>query len=206
VQAQVADAWRLATTDSTGYSPGCRQIYRAATIAEGKNLTARCYNNIVVNMIPALVSLAGSPWDVLPPGVHAATLTEVETMFATNVRRRDLYEGLLIAAAVLYLAGCGRIFLDGSYVTAKPLPGDYDACWDPAGIDPAKLDPVFFNFSNKRQAQKDKFKGEFFPSTMLNMPTQPFVDFFQVDRFTGKAKGILLIVLSADPMLKRRMS
>jgi len=157
-------------------------------------------------VIPALVSLAGSPWDVLPPGVHTATLAEVETIFATNVRRRDLYEGLLVASLALYLAGCGRIFLDGSYVTAKPLPGDYDACWDPAGIDPAKLHPVFSDFSNKRQAQKDKFKGEFFPSTMLNAPTQPFVDFFQIDRFTGKAKGILLIVLPADPMLKRRMS
>ncbi len=157
-------------------------------------------------MIPALIPLAGSPWEVLLPGVHSATFAEVETTFAINTRRRALYEGLLFAAAALYLAGCDRIFLDGSYVTAKPLPGDYDVCWDPAGINPAKLDPVFSDFSNKRQAQKDKFKGEFFPSTMVNPPRQPFVDFFQVDRFTGKAKGILLIVLSADPTLKRRMA
>jgi hypothetical protein len=169
-------------------------------------LTADTYNNIVVTVIPTLISLAGSPWDVLPAGVHAATLAEVEAAFATNVRRRALYDGLMIAAVALFLAGCGRIFLDGSYVTAKPLPNDYDACWDPVGIDPAKLDSVFFDFSNKRQAQKDKFKGEFFPSTMLNAPTQPFLDFFQIDRFTGNPKGILLVVLSADPMLKRRMS
>ena len=157
-------------------------------------------------MIPALIPLAGSPWAVLPPGVHSATFAEVEIVFAINRRRRTLYDGLLIAAAALYLAGCERIFLDGSYVTAKPQPNDYDACWDPTGVNPAKLDPVFSNFSNKRRAQKDKFKGEFFPSTMPNAPREPFVDFFQVDRFTGKAKGILLIVLSADPTLKRRMS
>jgi hypothetical protein len=157
-------------------------------------------------VIPALISVAGSPWDLLPPGVHVATLAEVKSIFATNTWRRELYDGLLIAVTALYLAGCGRVFPDGSYVTAKPVPGDYDACWDPAGIDPAKLDPVFTNFDNKRQAQKNKFKGEFFPSTMANAPNQPFLEFFQIDRFTGNPKGILLIILSADPMLKGRMS
>src|SRR5437660_6140567 len=39
-----------------------------------QTLTTHRYNNIVVTMIPTLVSLSGSPWDVLPPGVHIATL------------------------------------------------------------------------------------------------------------------------------------
>jgi hypothetical protein len=86
------------------------------------------------------------------------------------------------------------------------VPGDYDACWDPVGVDLTRLDSVFRNFSNKREAQKAKYKGEFFPSTMKNTPTQPFVDFFQVDRFTGMSKGILLIVLSTDPLLSRRLA
>ena len=102
--------------------------------------------------------------------------------------------------------GCVRIYLDGSYVTGKPIPGDYDACWDPAGVDLKRLDPVFRDFSNKRQAQKTKFKGEFFPSTMKNAPTHPFVDFFQVDRFTGLSKGILLILLGADSVLLGRLA
>jgi hypothetical protein len=156
-------------------------------------------------MIPTLVVLAGAPWQVLPPGVHATTFTEVETTFATNKWRRNLFDGLMMAAASLLSAGCGRIFLDGSYVTSKPMPGDYDACWDPAGVDLSKLDPVFRDFSNKRAAQKAKFKGEFFPSTLMNRPRQPFVDFFQVDRFTGRSKGILSIPLSNDPTLARRI-
>jgi uncharacterized protein DUF6932 len=126
--------------------------------------------------------------------------------FAINRRRRDLFAGLMAAAASLLGAGCGRIYLDGSYVTAKPIPGDYDACWDPTGVDPAKLDPVFGDFSNSRQPQKNKFKGEFFPSDMPNRPSQPFVEFFQVERFTGKRKGILSILLSHDPTLTRRAS
>jgi hypothetical protein len=162
------------------------------------------YNNIDVIMILALVPIVNAPWDVLPPGVHPATLAEVAKMFATNARRRALYDGLLRAAGALRAAGCGRLYLDGSYVTAKAVPGDYDACWDPTGMDGAKLDPVFLNFNDKRQAMKDKFGGEFFPASMANTPTQTFLDFFQIERFTGKAKGILLIILSADPALAGR--
>jgi hypothetical protein len=155
-------------------------------------------------MIPPLVPIAGAPWDVLPPGVHPATLAEVATTFATNERRRLLYDGLLLAARALRDSGCGKLYLDGSYVTAKTVPGDYDGCWDPAGMNPAKLDPVFLDFSNKRQGQKNKFGGEFFPSSALNTPTQTFLNFFQIEKFTGKAKGILLIALTADPALLGR--
>jgi hypothetical protein len=98
-------------------------------------------------MIPALVSIKGAPWDVLPPGVHRATLAEVATIFARNAKRRLLYEGLLLAATALRMAGCGKLYLDGSYVTAKTVPADYDGCWDPAGMDRAKLDPVFLDFN-----------------------------------------------------------
>jgi hypothetical protein len=169
-------------------------------------LTSLYYNNIVVNMIPCLTSLPGAPWDVLPAGIHTATFSEVEATFAINAVRRELFAGLLDAAISLRGVGCVKLYLDGSYVTGKPIPGDYDACWDPVGVDLKKLDPVFRDFSNKRQAQKAKFKGEFFPSTMKNAPTQPFVDFFQVDRFTGLSKGILLILLGADPVLLGRLA
>lgn len=153
-------------------------------------------------MIPALVQLSGSPWNVLPPGAHAASLKDVATAFATNVWRRELFDGLVLASARLRLAGCQAIYLDGSYVTGKPKPGDFDACWDPTGIDPAKLDPVFLAFANGRAAQKAEFKGEFFPSSMMCVDVgRTFVEFFQLDRFTGKQKGIISISLSADPLL-----
>jgi hypothetical protein len=112
----------------------------------------------------------------------------------------------MLACAALHVAGCANLYLDGSYVTAKAEPGDYDACWDPTGMDGAKLDPVFLDFTNKRQAMKDKFGGEFFPASMPNTATQTILEFFKVERFTGKEKGILLIVLSADAALVRRAS
>lgn len=154
-------------------------------------------------MIPAFIDLPGSPWPVLPAGIHVATLSEVEARFATNPGRRVQFRGLVAALGSLRGAGCTRVFLDGSYVTAKPRPGDFDACWDPKGVDPAFLDPVFLKFDDHRAAQKAKYKGEFFPSTIpADAVGTIFIEFFQVDRSTGAAKGIIAIDLMADPMLQ----
>jgi hypothetical protein len=117
-----------------------------------------------------------------------------------------LFDGLVHASGKLRFAGCPTIYLDGSYVTGKPKPNDFDACWDPSGVDPAKLDSVFLQFANGRAAQKAAFKGEFFPSSMICVDVgQTFVDFFQLDRFTGKQKGIISIPLSADPLLSGKV-
>lgn len=169
-------------------------------------LTAHLYNNIVVIMSPALTTVVDSPWAILPPGFHPAGLDEVEAVFATNPRRRALFGGLIDAALKLQMAGCSAIFLDGSYVSGKPKPGDYDACWDWTGVDPAKLDPVFLDFSNGRAAQKAAYQGEFFPAQLISVDIgKPFIEFFQKDRFTGGRKGILSISLTADPVLLRKV-
>lgn len=170
------------------------------------DLQSRNYNIIVVSMIPALIMLPGSPWLVLPPGVHQAGLDDVATTFATNAWRRELFHGLVDASSRLRVAGCQTVYLDGSYISGKPKPGDFDACWDPVGVDPGRLDPVFLQFANGREAQKTAFKGEFFPSSMMCADVgQTFLDFFQLDRFTGKHKGIISISLSADPLLSRKV-
>ena len=68
-------------------------------------------------------------------------------MLAVHFRRWD-------AAGFCWTAAMSR---------RKPFPGDYDACWDPDGIDLAKLDPVFDDFDNGGQAKKTSFGGEFVP-------------------------------------------
>ena len=156
-------------------------------------------------MIPDLIALSGSPWPVLPPGIHPTDLDEIGVRYATNMHRRNLFEGLLLAATNLRLAGSQAIYLDGSFVTNKPKPGDYDACFDPRGVVGSALDPVFHIFKNGRADQKAKFKGEFFPaSTIEGRSGMSFLNFFQNDRYTGQAKGILEIPLPNDPMLLRR--
>jgi hypothetical protein len=53
-----------------------------------------------------------------------------------------LIDGLADAVTVLAEAGCRRLWLNGSFVTTKDEPGDFDACWDQTGVDLDTLDPV----------------------------------------------------------------
>lgn len=146
-------------------------------------------------MIPDFIDI-GSPWKVLPPGVHNATMSEVEIRFAISDHRKHLFSGLQKGVSALYKAGCRIILLDGSFITEKPIPKDYDACWDSVGIDLTKLDPVLLDFSNMRKKQKDCYYGEFFPANNLADGKHFFYDFFRVDKYTGKQKGIIGIQLS----------
>jgi len=149
-------------------------------------------------MIPPLVTLPGSPWPVLPTGTYHASLQQVREAYGTNTIRRTLCSGLERGAEALTVAGCKSLFLDGSFLTGKSIPGDYDALWDPSGVDPNKLDPVFLDFTNSRANQKAKFGGEFFPFGSDAAPGIAFISFFQTDSFTGKPKGILIIQLDKE--------
>ncbi len=93
-------------------------------------------------------------------------------------------------------AGCKSAYLNGSYTTGKNHPEDFDACWDPTGVEPRKLDPVLLDFSNKRSVQKKKYGGELFISSTYAQLGITFLDFFQTDRFTGQRKGILFLDLN----------
>lgn len=146
-------------------------------------------------MIPESVDINGL-WRVLPPGIHDATLQEVEQRFATNKTRRALFEGFKRGVQSLKRAGCKTVFLDGSFVSDKPFPGDFDACWVPEGMDDKELDPVLLDFDDHRKKQKLKYGGEFFLSSILADGSRPFLEFFQSDRHTGNVKGIIRIQLS----------
>jgi len=145
-------------------------------------------------MIPEVIDI-GAVWKALQPGIYDATFSEIKERFATNERREELYEGLLKGCQALKLAGCSVVFLDGSFITSKPAPNDFDVCWDPHGVDPNKLDGVLLDFDDQRRNQKHKYGGEFFPSSVHADGSQTFVEFFQIDKETGKRKGIIRIQL-----------
>jgi len=130
----------------------------------------------------------------LPNGEHKTTWEEVVERFGWNEHRRRLLDGLADAAAILASGGCRRLWLNGSFVTTKEEPADYDACWDPDGVDLDRLDPVLLDLSAGRAAQKQRFGGEFFPNVIEASSGLVFADFFQNDRDTGR-KGIVVIDL-----------
>jgi hypothetical protein len=132
----------------------------------------------------------------LPPGIHSAAWNQIVTRLGFTARRKMLLIGLREALARLKAAGCRLVYLDGSFVTSKPQPEDFDACWGVTGVDVENLDPVFLDFSDSRARQKQRFFGEFFPAELPEGATgKTFVEFFQTDKETGNAKGILAIDL-----------
>lgn len=134
----------------------------------------------------------------LPAGQHACDWAEFAARFGGTPRRDTLLAGLRSALDGLREAGCRTLYVDGSFVTAKREPGDFDACWDITGVDPARLDPVFLTFDNGREAQKARFGGELFPAQLPEgISGTTFLQFFQTDRLTGRPKGIVVLELTS---------
>ena len=146
-------------------------------------------------MIPAF-----EPNGNLPPGIHWSEWDEIVTRYGITRWRRDLLNGLLSALEALKIAGCRTVYLDGSFVTSKTVPSDFDACWEPDGVKFPLLDPVLLKFEHGRSAQKAKFRGELLPArwTVSGHGTL-FLDFFQIDKDTGNRKGIIAIDLGGLP-------
>ena len=90
---------------------------------------------------------------LLPPGVHWADWSELIDRFGDNPWRLLLTTGFRAAIDNLKGAGCQTVYLNGSFVTLKAMPNDYDACWEEAGVDPTALDPVLLTFDAGRAAQ-----------------------------------------------------
>ena len=132
-------------------------------------------------------------------GVHWAEWEEFKEIFGTNLNRQRMIDGLELAMTQLKAAGCRTIYIDGSFVTSKQNPGDFDACWEDNGVDInylKSLAPALFNFALRRAEQKIKYKGEIFPSNYpANDSGTAYIDFFQFDTRTNTRKGIIAIDL-----------
>jgi len=133
---------------------------------------------------------------LLPAGIHAASWKEFVERFVQSPHRLRLMAGLRAALDALNAAGCETAYVDGSFVTAKEVPGDYDGCWDIKNVDPTRLDPVLLTFDAGRVAQKAKYLGELFPASTTETATgRTFLEFQQIDKDTGDAKGIVALDL-----------
>lgn len=91
---------------------------------------------------------------LLPPGEHDATWDEIQARFGWTTRRRQLLNGLADGLAILGTTGCVRVWINGSFVTAKDEPG---CVWSPTGVDRALLEeigPELLDLSLQRSSQK----------------------------------------------------
>lgn len=127
----------------------------------------------------------------LPPGIHPATWGEIRERFGWNERRAGLLQGIERVASELRTAGCRAVWLDGSFVTTKDVPADFDLCYDLASTEVSMLDPSLRTLRD-RTAMKERYGGDILPTD----PDMPFVKFFQTDR-DGRPKGIVQIDLES---------
>jgi hypothetical protein len=133
----------------------------------------------------------------LQPGIHWTTYEEFEERFGTNATRLRQIEGLKKAMVHLKNAGCRTIYINGSFITNKPKPNDFDACWDTEDVNAKYLQahaPKLLNPSD-RNAQKATYRGEIFPSEQpVGIYAMNSLEFFQRDR-EKNPKGIIAIDL-----------
>ncbi len=133
---------------------------------------------------------------LLPLGIHWAFWDEFFDRLAITGWRRQIASGIRAAVENLKDAGCLTVYINGSFVTAKEVPNDFDACWEEAGVDPTVLNPVLLTFDPDRVTQKAKYQGELFQaSDIASGDGFSFLEFFHTDRETGGRKGIIAIGL-----------
>lgn len=146
-------------------------------------------------MIPDVDADTGN----VPAGEHPATWQEMLDRYGYTLWRRRLLQGLLDALRRLRAAGCTRAYIDGSFVTAKERPSDFDVCWEAQGVDFDLVDDLLLTFDKGRATQKAAFFGELFIADSKADPQGTlFRDFFQTDR-DGRRKGIIVIDLKGLP-------
>jgi hypothetical protein len=137
----------------------------------------------------------------LPGGIHDADLDEIGRTYATTIHRSNLFGGLLRFTAYIKGFGCVRfIYVDGSFVTDKPVPGDVDAVIELPQF-PGALSGMMNQILNEKRS-KDLYHVH--PFTVLHSTQGGYVDFFQRLRTQeaaskklppGFRKGILRVTL-----------
>jgi len=131
----------------------------------------------------------------LPSGIYEANLMEIEAKFTFTLKRKGHFKHLKLLIVDLIAIGCKTIYIDGSFITKKALPNDIDICWESKGVDliNAKMNmPILWDLNFPRNAQQNKYHADIFPANCFELSSKLyFLDFFQFDKNTGKAKGII---------------
>jgi hypothetical protein len=138
----------------------------------------------------ALSPIPGLSDECLPAGLHWIGIRDFRDSFVNNYHRSWLFEGFVKACIELRKAGCGRVYVGGSFITSKQFPGDYDACWDPVGVSAQSLDPFLYDRS-KATEQVKRYRGEWFIGKHGNGPESAMYKFITSDKATGIERGMV---------------
>lgn len=133
----------------------------------------------------------------LAAGEHDLTWSQVHELLGWNQHRRNQLERLADVLDVLRRAGARRVWLNGSFATAKEQPGDFDLLFDAHGLKPKDLPAVF-----RRSGKASELGGDVLaidPESLSGIAMRERT--FGTDR-NGIAKGIIRIDLGSLPERK----
>ncbi|MBS1055022.1 DUF6932 family protein [Gluconobacter kondonii] len=136
----------------------------------------------------------------LPEGIHHADWEEFESRFRCSVRRRKILKRIILFSTMMKKAGCKKIYIDGSFVTDKRHPNDWDGCFCTCGLNYDYLDPILLDLGKNRSNIQDKYMCDIFPDNCLEGESgMLFLDFFQQKKGSFSKKGIILLNLDSIP-------
>jgi hypothetical protein len=138
----------------------------------------------------------------LPEGHHSATWEEVIKVFGSEAGtpRANVLANLLSWRDAVRAAGLsGRVILNGSFISAKPTPGDFDLIfiYDTKTKELIEREPAAKRLTNYADC-KEQFGGDVFIFWEENVQRFPaFCDITMFDRvkFTGTPKGVVEVEL-----------
>jgi hypothetical protein len=132
-------------------------------------------------------------------GTYEMSIDEFRITFCYNEHRLWLFEGMQLAIEHLKKIGCEAIYVDGSFVTKKIMPSDYDLCWDDTGINLVNVSracPSLTDAGRKMEKIKKVYRGDVAPANNIADLKKGinFLGYFMEDK-QGRAKGIIRISL-----------
>ena len=137
---------------------------------------------------------------MLPPGRHEATVEEIRRRFGSgNLVRSRLMKGLDAVLRMARKVGADLLYLDGSFVTDKKEPGDWDAVLLlPAGARIWSKEAIALA---DRPDVRKRYDGDLF--TVSEEDTEVLAHYvegvFVHDR-NGRAKGLVVLRLKRKEM------
>jgi len=138
----------------------------------------------------------------LPTGHHAAIWQEVALRFGgeqDSRRAAVLFSLLQWRDAVRAKAMAGMVILDGSFVSRKEVPGDFDLVflYDEAAEERVRADPEARALIDYQRCREMGFLGDIFalPASLQKFsPQLSGLSMFDFDR-QGTAKGVVEVML-----------
>lgn len=134
----------------------------------------------------------------LPAGIYEASFEEVKVRFGLSKKRQRL---LMLMQELIHqcrMLNCDIIYLDGSFISNKVSPNDYDACWDTTH---ENREWVLNNvadtpLNSESEAQKECYGGEIYPAFVKAplLPGLTILEYFQRTK-EGESKGIIMLKL-----------